>query len=251
MDNIEIVHVETHNEAKPAGDRARSLGDDDIREKDRAIRERFAVDHVSPADESGEKAVGIHKQTTMRASGSDPTAYADIGTVFCKLVSGVIELCYKDSAGSVKQLTSGGKLLVAANEAVLLSGDQSIDGVKTFTSLPVIPITAPTTDGQVVSKSYLDSVQSAFTDHISILTGTVAHGGTIPLPDGYTQEQCKWIVSPYEANWWGNPGGEDSYVGTGVRCWTDANRVVYVASLAYRGSWSTGGTANYMIIGIK
>lgn len=40
---------------------------------------------------------------------------------------------------------------------VLKTGNQSIDGVKTFTSLPVIPTTAPTSSGQVASKSYVDS----------------------------------------------------------------------------------------------
>jgi len=109
MANINIVHTETHDESKPAGSRARSLGDDDIREKDRAIRERLAVDHVSPADESGETGVGTHKQVTMKTSAADPTTYADVGYVYLKTVSGTIEQFYKDSAGNVTQQTSGGK----------------------------------------------------------------------------------------------------------------------------------------------
>lgn len=40
--------------------------------------------------------------------------------------------------------------------AVPSSGASSIAGVKTFTSLPVIPNTTPTSNGQIVSKGYLD-----------------------------------------------------------------------------------------------
>ena len=44
------------------------------------------------------------------------------------------------------------------------------------------------------------------TTQVAILTGTIAHGGTIPLPAGYTEAQCKWIVSmandnPNNAPW--------------------------------------------------
>lgn len=31
--------------------------------------------------------------------------------------------------------------------------------------------------------------------NIGILTGTLASGNTIPLPSGYTEEQCKWMAS--------------------------------------------------------
>jgi len=41
---------------------------------------------------------------------------------------------------------------------VTSTGAQSVDGIKTFTSIPVIPTTTPTTNGQVASKAYVDSV---------------------------------------------------------------------------------------------
>lgn len=127
MGNFAIVHVETHDETKPAGTRARSLGDDDIREKDRAIRERLAVEHVSPADESGEDGVGLHKQVRMRAI-STPTAYDDLGQVYPKTVSGKIELFYMDSSGDEIQLTTGGVI----NDSVLAkSGDWMLSSVTT------------------------------------------------------------------------------------------------------------------------
>lgn len=44
----------------------------------------------------------------------------------------------------------------ADNEVVKLSGDQSVGGVKTFTSIPVAPASDPTTDNQLARKKYVD-----------------------------------------------------------------------------------------------
>ena len=35
----------------------------------------------------------------------------------------------------------------------------------------------------------------SFGTQVAVLTGEIAHGGTIPLPAGYTETQCKWMVS--------------------------------------------------------
>jgi len=83
--------------------------------------------------------------------------------------------------------------------------------------------------------------------NIIINTGTVAHGGTIPLPTGYTQDQCRWFVSIYSA---GSSGeGKYEYDSASMTCYTNDSRVV-----TCRGGSSLGlgnGTANYIIIGIK
>jgi type II secretory pathway pseudopilin PulG len=34
---------------------------------------------------------------------------------------------------------------------------------------------------------------------VYVVSGTIGGGGIIPLPEGYTDSQCKWIVSPYNA----------------------------------------------------
>jgi len=46
---------------------------------------------------------------------------------------------------------------VAGDDAVLLTGAQTVAGVKTFTSIPVLPASDPTTDNQAVRKAYADS----------------------------------------------------------------------------------------------
>jgi hypothetical protein len=82
----------------------------------------------------------------------------------------------------------------------------------------------------------------ALGNNISILTGSVGHGGTIPLPTGYSQAQCRWIVSFREMYFSGTVDGNDSEY-----CFTDANRVVYV----YGSEQRAGFVANYIIVGIK
>lgn len=109
------VYVETQDVTKPAGSRDRSLGDDDIREMKRAECERQNEDHVRPADETGETMVGYHRKSQYKAQASDPVAVAGTGIIYTKDVgSGVIESFYRDAAGNVIQLTSGGKLNAAA-----------------------------------------------------------------------------------------------------------------------------------------
>lgn len=90
---------------------------------------------------------------------------------------------------------------------------------------------------------------------VAVLSGTIAHGGTIPLPSGYTQEQCAWLVSPYQIGWYNVPGktissntwdgDDDEY------CYADANRVVTCRHTNANGSTYANKTANYIIIGVK
>lgn len=95
------------------------------------------------------------------------------------------------------------------------------------------------------------SVNSISGAVISILAGTVAHGGTIPLPSGYTQDQCYWMVST-NSNDAIYTGGSASGVSTfqNIYCSANANRVVtcYIGCQNYG---SVAGTANYIIIGVR
>ena len=88
----------------------------------------------------------------------------------------------------------------------------------------------------------------------SVLSGVLAHGATIPLPSGYTEEQCKWIVSlqiaetnPHGAN---NQGGEVWY----QECFTDGRvvtaRVRMINTSVSQPNWKDV-SANYIIIGVK
>lgn len=109
-------YTETWDETKPAGSRDRSLGDDDIREFKRAIRERLNEDHVTPSDETGFTTVGYHRKTTLIKQGSNATAVTDTYILFCKSDGSTDELFGIDESGNVIQFTDAGKLAVLGSE---------------------------------------------------------------------------------------------------------------------------------------
>lgn len=100
---------------------------------------------------------------------------------------------------------------------------------------------------------------------VAILTGTISNGGTIPLPDGYTQDQCRWMVSVNVVSeyYFSSAGWNLSswYPNTAIGCAADSNRVVtiYATYALPEGGEALGTkltnapncTANYMIIGVK
>lgn len=88
----------------------------------------------------------------------------------------------------------------------------------------------------------------------SVLSGVLAHGATIPLPSGYTEEQCKWIVSlqiaetnPHVSN---NQGVDVWY----QECFTSGRvvtaRVRMINTSVGQADWKNV-SANYIIIGVK
>ena len=77
---------------------------------------------------------------------------------------------------------------------------------------------------------------------VSVLTGTISHGGTIPLPSGYSEGQCRWHVSTSNIK---DFGGDD--VSLTHHCFTTGR----VVSCYTDGTFSANGNANYIIIGYK
>ena len=93
-------------------------------------------------------------------------------------------------------------------------------------------------------------------EKIAVMTGTVSHGGTIPLPAGFSENQCKWFVSPADFETTphvANNQGDDIFA---VRCSTSGRvvtaQVVMVNSSRGRleSMWKNI-SANYIIIGVK
>jgi len=84
-----------------------------------------------------------------------------------------------------------------------------------------------------------------------VSSGTVAHGGTIPVPSGYSQDECDWIVSLGELDDTGINGAFND-----VNCTASSSRVV--TCTANNSNWVDGqtdttitGTANYLIFCIQ
>lgn len=79
---------------------------------------------------------------------------------------------------------------------------------------------------------------------VAVLSGSIGHGGTIPLPSGYTEAQCKWMVSLKTSS--------SNYTKHGTRCY--ANGRIVVAQTYEEDSdsmWWGNASANYIIIGVK
>ena len=94
----------------------------------------------------------------------------------------------------------------------------------------------------------LEQIRS-FGTQVAVLSGTIAHGATIPLPEGYTEEQCKWMVSMTYP--WTEGKAQKGY----VSCYTEG-RIVMCAYHWYNNrskSWMFNGgvNANYIVIGVK
>ena len=104
----------------------------------------------------------------------------------------------------------------------------------------------------------LVKVATALGGAIAVLTGTIADGGTIPLPSGFSEAQCKFMVSMAEDdpryNSWDikeNLPSKHYY----FKCFT-VGRVV--TAKAYHGGadymndgWWLPGRANYLVIAYK
>lgn len=114
-------------------------------------------------------AKGIAKLSVAPASSTDPIA---VGTNDPR-----IPTADQKAALAGTGTPSGTNKFVTADDEnltnnVKTSGDQTVGGVKTFTSLPVLPATTPTSSNQAVSKKYID-------DLLTITSGSITDGVTI------------------------------------------------------------------------
>lgn len=92
-----------------------------------AAKTNFGVDH----HEADDADVGKHEVVQLLEQAVDPTIDPGASGFYAKAVSGVIELFFKDSAGTVLQLTSAGKL---KDVALLNTEDQALTGGVVVTS---------------------------------------------------------------------------------------------------------------------
>ena len=86
--------------------------------------------------------------------------------------------------------------------------------------------------------------QALTTVSVSVTTGTIADGGAIPLPDGYTREQCSYSVWPHNFAFPTNPM-------KGITCQVTQSTGVVVAKITDTSDNTTSETAGYMCVGVK
>lgn len=134
-----------------------------------------------------------------------------------------------------------------------ISAGNGLTGGGDLSSNRTISMGAPSTIGPATSNNASGTTHTHALDvtgNVSILTGTIAHGGTIPLPSGYTEAQCKWSVSiNSQVTALSTDGSDDR---TYLRCFT-TGRVVscYMSTKNTPEEVKESGVANYIIIGVK
>lgn len=168
------VFSDTYDIVTPAGSDDPAEADDRMQEIKAAVQERENVDHYWPltGTEVSDADAGEHRKVTLR-TGSAPAAVADKGLVYAKDVGGKAELFYRDEDGNEVQITSGGIL-----NSLNLAGAQTAAGVKTFSSIPKIPITAPTVDAEAAGKKYVDDQILAAIPVAARIKAWIAFNGT-------------------------------------------------------------------------
>lgn len=139
--------------------------------------------------------------------------------------------------GHTHSLDISGNSVQAGNG---LTGGASLDQDPTLTlGTPSSVGGGSTNNVSATSHSHALSINS----NIAIQTGTISHGGTIPLPAGYSQAQCRWFVVPSQIVDDTTSGDIGSF-----RCEALSNRVVVVQ---VEGRASSASYATYVIIGVK
>ena len=92
---------------------------------------------------------------------------------------------------------------------------------------------------------------------VGVLSGVISNGQTIPLPAGFAEWQCRWLVSTNNSNsdgrTWDLDGGHKANQYS-FNCYTDG-RVVRATMSAWNDSGNVTNiypaSANYIIIGVK
>jgi len=103
-------------------------------------------------------------------------------------------------------------------------------------------VAPPQADDDIATKKYVDDrVGTA----VVVLTGTISHGGTLPIPSGFTEQQCKFFVSINTLTT-ANTATRDSTFGARLN-----GRQVWCRWENTSGGTGVSGTANYMVIGVK
>lgn len=141
----------TGYEGQPADNENINLGASRIRNLKVDLRQRLQVDHAFGDNGPSEADDGKHLQVTFLVRTTAPGLDAGSGALYSQIISSNVELVWKDVAGHILQLTSGGALLlpssytftgvtttslvVTANASV--GGDFGVNGTATLGALTV------------------------------------------------------------------------------------------------------------------
>lgn len=123
-----------------------------------------------------------------------------------------------------------------------ISAGNGLTGGGDLSANRTISMGTPSTVGPATSNAASGTTHTHALDatgNVAVLTGTIAHGGTIPLPSGYTESQCKYTAFPATIG---------ATTADGDFSVTLSGRVV---SITVDGVTSATSSAGYIIIGVK
>lgn len=126
------------------------------------------------------------------------------------------------------------EMLAVDNTAVKLTGNQTIAGIKTFTSSPIVP--TPTTNTQAANKAYVDSAYSGFKNYIINGKKVINQRSLTSTDNSYNQD--RWYKAG--VNWFQGIEGDNNLISgkTYTLSW------VGVATASYYVGNTTSATVN-------
>ncbi len=236
----------TWDESTPDNNSLVNEGDDSIRDVKSGVSTRMRHEHGWPPSQTSTAQGGYHTFLTLSGqTGAPSLVYGAVTTQLAAIwaSSGSKAVFITDSAGNSYALMNSGKGIA------FLGGTGAVGDIAYVASggvpTSLVSSTANTvliSNGATTAPSY-----AALSALIAITSGVVSHGATIPLPSGYAESQCKWVVGL------GNLGTYNGGDGTNlqqIRCSVDGSRVLTCTGITRDNSTITG-SANYIIIGTK
>jgi len=191
-------------------------------------------------DLSGTYAPLAHNQAWSTIT-ETPTTIAGYGITDALVLGETSVTAYRGDRGKTAYdhtfLTNNPHSVTAAQVgAVALTGAETIDGVKTFTSFPVTPSASPTSNYQVANKAYVDAIALGLTWKQPVLDKDLS------TPPGSPNSGDRYIVkSPGAGAWSGHDNDIAEWNGTSWD-FADAVNGWAVITLDDNKGWTWDGT---------
>lgn len=160
----------------------------------------------------------------------------------------------KSWPSTLGDLTSGGQYLPATwngknpfNQAYTIFSTPALLTVSTVVQDGAQKAVANNLPASIVSGTTVTSSIGTLANpapKVLVVTGTIPHGGTIPLPAGYTESQCQWMVGPRNAQFQDSSGRGGCESILTVSTYLSGRTATAFTSGSCRGTWSF--TLNYI-----
>lgn len=140
------------------------------------------------------------------------------------------------------------QMIASVGYAIRAEKAEQANNTDTVSNIGVSITPAPNKLLPLDNNGQLPATQGLIGNNIVVLSGVISDGATIPLPTGYTESQCKWMVS-YANTENVKSAAFDNWLW--IKCYTTGRVVMSQTGSTGPGSGPYSTDANYIIIGIK